>query len=120
MPDETLLPAVPDNADWLDHWSRADLEPIFYSEDPILWRVLEGMWEQRSLEFLYLGGSTPGEFRKVRPTIVFKKKGFNAVYFSGWCGVRGAERTFRIDHCDFDLIYAATPKLPSFIQSQDP
>ena len=92
------IPAEADSPkDSLAWWLAAEREPVFFSDNPREWAVLEAHWEGREINFIYLGGSTPGEPRRVVPMKVFRVAGQGSVYFTGWCQVRGEERTFRLD-----------------------
>jgi predicted DNA-binding transcriptional regulator YafY len=81
----------------IEAWKAAPREPVFLSEDPQEWRFIEAMWYQEAVAFRYWGGSSPGAWRRIVPRRVFRVGNARPLYFSGWCPVRGEERTFRID-----------------------
>lgn len=70
--------------------------PLRFSE-PKIASLVSAVENNRTLEFLYHGGSTPGESRRVSPGLVFESEGFPGLYLSGYCHQRRAERVFRVE-----------------------
>ena len=86
---------------WLEAWRRAEWTPVFHSEIPGEWEIIEAMWLCAPLRFRYLGGSEPGMARVIIPTSVYRVRGYSALYFQGWCELRQGKRVFRADRCEF-------------------
>lgn len=87
--------------DWLAAWQAAEREPVFFSEDPHVWRMLVAVWERDSVEFRYWGGSKPGAIRRVRPLAVFRHTALPGVYAEGLCETASDWRTFRLDRVEW-------------------
>ncbi len=86
-----------EDAEYLAAWQRAPREPLFYSDEPHLWRVLAACWQQEPLTFDYWGGTEPGARRTVVPRSVFTVPGYGGIWCEAWCTRRNALRTFRLD-----------------------
>lgn len=87
--------------DWPDPrlraWLRQPRLPVLDSSHPQVRLFVWAMLERKPVEFIYLGGSTPGQKRTVSPGLVFKLDELGPVYVAGFCHARGEERVFRID-----------------------
>ncbi len=80
----------------LARWHRAPRRPVADSDDPQIRALAAAVRSNRRIRFRYLGGSTPGAGREVSPGFLFTAEGFPGVYFSGYCHLRRAERTFLV------------------------
>lgn len=116
-----MVSQSPLNDAWLAAWQTAPREPVFFSDDPHIWRMLVAAWQRDTVEFMYLGGSTPGEFREITPKHVFTVAGSRAIYVYGFCHERAAERIFRLDRILWpdDIQFDSTGVLASISLHQD-
>jgi predicted DNA-binding transcriptional regulator YafY len=96
-----VLPPSTTDSHWLTAWQAAEREPVFFSEDPHVWRMLVAVWERDCIEFRYWGGSAPGAIRQVRPLSVFLRADFPGLYAEGVCETAGDKRTFRLDRVEW-------------------
>jgi len=92
----TLLPPASDYYR-LAEWQEAERTPVQHSEEPEVWRMVAAMWLQEEISFYYWGGSEPGILRQIIPQTVFMVQGYTDVYVEGYCPLRDAMRTFRMD-----------------------
>ena len=88
----------------LARWRRAARRPMRQGDDPRLQALTAAVGSGRLVGFRYWGGSTPGAKREVSPGLLFTAEGFDGVYFSGYCHVRNAERTFLVARMDLTEI----------------
>ena len=91
---------IPDDP-WLSAWQAANREPVLFSDDPHVWRMLAAAWQRGAVEFRYRGGSTPGSCRRMTPASVFTMGGGPAIYAEAFCHLRGGVRTFRLDRVEW-------------------
>jgi predicted DNA-binding transcriptional regulator YafY len=89
--------------DPLEEWFSAEREPVFYSDDDREWSFLEAMWLGERVEFLYQGGSSPGEMRSAVFKRAFRLRGGKQVYLVGDCELRRAKRIFRLDRIELPI-----------------
>jgi hypothetical protein len=91
------LPAFdsPDSA--LLEWLSKPRIPVLETEDHQTAVFIWAMLNRKKVDFIYLGGSTPGKRRIVSPGLVFRLEEWGPVYISGFCHLRGEERVFRVD-----------------------
>ena len=97
-----LRPAPPPDVIDLDFpldWFRLPRIPVASSTDPAARAVLAAISREERIGFLYHGGRAPGARREVAPAILFRLDGFPHCYFTGFCLLRQACRTFRLDRC---------------------
>ena len=87
----------------LEDWLSAEREPVFYSDDPWEWAFLSTMWLGEPLEFYYDGGTSPGQFREAILKRASRVRGSSHLYLTGWCLLRGQERTFRLDRIQIPI-----------------
>ena len=80
----------------LARWHRAARRPVAGGDDPQVRALAAAARSNRRIRFRYYGGSTPGIEREVSPGLLFTAEGFPGVYFSGYCHLRRAERTFLV------------------------
>lgn len=97
-PKADPLPVEPwhDDPDALEHWRRAIRQPVWESDIPELALLISCLHADERVQFVYCSGSTPGELRTVTPGQLFTVAGFPGHYLSGYCHLRGAERTFLV------------------------
>lgn len=86
---------------WLVEWRSATREPLFFSHDPQVWRMLAAVWQRETVEFRYWGGSQPGTLRRVTPRAVFTAEGHSGIYATGHCHLRGTTRVFRLERVEW-------------------
>jgi len=84
-------------SDELDDWESARRRKT-YDSDHVLCRELnaaaqEGRW----LNIVYMGGTTPGNKRRIKPLELFKVDGYDEVYLRAYCSTREEERTFSLE-----------------------
>lgn len=58
--------------------------------------VYDAIRDNRSLTFVYYGGSDAGSLRTVDPIILFRVEGFDGAYLIAYCRLRQEFRTFRV------------------------
>lgn len=95
-----VLPTTNDN-DWLAAWQAAEREPVLFSDEPHVWRMLAAAWQRGTVEFRYWGGSMPGQTRRVTPATVFTVVGSTGIYVEGDCHLRAERRIFRLDRVEW-------------------
>jgi predicted DNA-binding transcriptional regulator YafY len=95
-----VLPS-PNENDWLAAWQAAERKPLFFSDDPHVWRMLAAAWQRGTVEFRYWGGSEPGAWRRVTPEAVFTVAGSAGIYVEGDCHLRAERREFRPDRVEW-------------------
>ena len=78
-------------------WEDLDRSPVTQTDDPSVRPFLEAISRGDGLSVTYLGGSSPGSKRRIRPLAVFTVEGFDSYYLRAYCLERGEERTFRLD-----------------------
>ena len=81
----------------LFYWLARPRNPVLASDDPMARMFIEGMLKGEAVEFIYLGGSTPGSLRKVSISLVFQHEPEGRIYVSGYCPERSANRVFARD-----------------------
>jgi hypothetical protein len=107
-------PAVPP---WLQHWRRRPRHPLWEAGHPDVVALIRAAELSLPVRLVYFGGSTPGLARWFTPSLVFQvhemeaEDAFAPVYVSGWCHVRQAHRTLRLDR--LQLIGARESASPS-------
>jgi len=87
--------------DWLIAWQAAEREPVFFSDEPHVWRMFAAAWQRGTVEFTYWGGSTPGLPRRVTSEVVFIVAGSTGIYVEGYCQLRAERRVFRLDRVEW-------------------
>lgn len=92
-------PAGPEDTDAarLAAWQQARRDPVFDSDDRVVWAVLAACWQQQPLPVRYRGGTDPGGRRTLWPRSVFTVHGYGGTWCEAWCEARQAIRTFRLD-----------------------
>jgi predicted DNA-binding transcriptional regulator YafY len=119
-------PAPIQDPEWLQEWREIPKLEIFakdlpYHEDPhqrdLGEVILRHIGEGRPFTFRYTGGSEPGAVRTVLPTLLFSPDfcpyrmcyedptelpdpSQTPIYLLGWCLIRQAARTFRLDRME--------------------
>ncbi len=96
-----MVSLPPHNDDQLAAWQAAEREPVFFSDNPQIWRMLAAAWQRGTIEFRYWGGSTPGGWRRFTPEAVFTVVGYAGIYVVGECQLRSEQRTFRLDRVEW-------------------
>lgn len=93
------LPPGGEIPEWLERWRRLPRLPLWESADLTLGQLIRAIEHGRSVRVIYEGGSTPGEARLFTPELIFRTREDDtaAIYISGWCHVRQAHRTLRLD-----------------------
>jgi hypothetical protein len=125
-------PAPVMDPEWLREWREIPKMEIFAKDLPdhddphqraVAADILDHIQSSRPFTFLYHGGSEPGAFRTVLPTLLFfpdfcpyrmcyedptelPDPSEVAIYLLGWCQTRQAARTFRLDRME---MVAPTP-----------
>jgi very-short-patch-repair endonuclease len=84
-------------SDELDDWRKASRRLASDSDDTLCRELKSAIREDRWLEFVYMGGTTPGNKRRVKPLELFKVDGYTEVYLRAYCSTRKEERIFRLD-----------------------
>ncbi|MFX1487300.1 MAG: WYL domain-containing protein, partial [Promethearchaeota archaeon] len=84
-------------SDELDDWRRASRRSASDSDHTLCRELKVAIQEAQWLEIVYMGGTTPGEKRLVRPLELFKVDGYTDVYLRAYCSTRQEERVFRLD-----------------------
>lgn len=97
LEDEPPVDLPTEDELWLAEWQAASRMPICDSQDPKERRLLRAMRLQEPVQFIYHGGTAPGEKRRVRPALLFRVEGYTAAYLTGYCEIREENRTFRLD-----------------------
>lgn len=93
-PAEVELPAV-DPA--LLKWQAGARYPVVNSDDPTERQLIRALRLGEPVDFVYYGGSEPGERRQVHPVMLFRVAEYPGTYLTGFCERRKAVRTFRVD-----------------------
>lgn len=83
--------------DPLEDWLERPHLPVWIVDEEPGAQIMLAMLKRVAVQFCYLGGSTPGEVRTVRPLEVFRVRPEGPIYVRAWCEVQQAERTFRLD-----------------------
>lgn len=98
-PNDPNSAEAPELARWdpLEDWLERPHLPVWIIDEEPGAQILLAMLKRVAVQFCYLGGSTPGEARTVRPLEVFRVRPEGPIYVRAWCEVRNAERTFRLD-----------------------
>lgn len=81
-------------------WAAEDRQPVLLSDESPLAEFILAMLQKRPIQFVYWGGSAPGERRSVLVTEVFQIQQDGPVYAEGYCLRRRAERVFRLDRVE--------------------
>jgi predicted DNA-binding transcriptional regulator YafY len=81
----------------LFYWLARPRNPVFATNDPLANMFIEGMLKGEPIEFIYVGGSTPGSARKVNVSLVFQHEPEGRIYVAGYCPERSANRIFALD-----------------------
>jgi hypothetical protein len=84
-------------SDELDDWRRSSRRSASDSDHTLCRELKSAIREARWLEFIYIGGTTPGNKRRVKPLELFKVDGYTEVYLRAYCSTRQEERIFRLD-----------------------
>lgn len=92
-------PSIDDHR--LAAWQTAERAPVYFSDNPHIWRMLAAAWQRGTIEFRYWGGTTPGAWRRVTPEAVFTVRGYAGIYVVGECQLRSEQRTFRLDRVEW-------------------
>jgi predicted DNA-binding transcriptional regulator YafY len=85
------------NDDELMDWSKAPRQSIRESSNHVIRSILAAKKNSAPMDIRYMGGSAPGEMRRITPVDIFTVKGYSDIYVSAYCHVRNEERTFRLD-----------------------
>ncbi|MGD0813523.1 MAG: hypothetical protein ABSA83_07965 [Verrucomicrobiota bacterium] len=81
----------------LFYWLARPRNPVLASNDPLERMFIGGMLKNEPVQFIYLGGKTPGSPRTVNVSLVFQLEEEGRVYVAGYCRERGANRVFALD-----------------------
>ena len=81
----------------LFRWLALPRYPVLASENPLVNRFIESMFEGEPVDFIYIGGTKPGSPRKVIVSLVFQHEPADGIYIAGYCLERRANRIFRLD-----------------------
>jgi predicted DNA-binding transcriptional regulator YafY len=90
--DPEVLPG-----DELLHWLTQARHPVLACPDKLATLFIEAMLTGESVEFIYIGGTTPGNLRTVKVSLVFQHEPKGRIYVSGFCLGRSAHRVFALD-----------------------
>lgn len=74
--------------------------PVLQSDESPIAEFVLAMLQKRPIQFVYWGGSAPGERRSVLVTELFQIQQRGPVYAEGYCMQRKAERVFRLDRVE--------------------
>ena len=83
-------------------WAAEQRLPTLLSDESPAAEFILAMLRKRPIQFVYWGGSSPGERRRVLVTDVFQIQVGGPVYGEGFCLARRAERVFRLDRVDLN------------------
>lgn len=78
-------------------WLIQARHPIWASDEPLIRMFLKGVITGEACRFIYMGGSTPGKERVIRPSMVFCHRKEGRIYIAGFCSDRHANRVFAAD-----------------------
>jgi|SRR5581483_1352886 len=81
----------------LFEWIAQPRNPVLSSNDPLLKMFIRGMLAGKKVDFIYVGGSTPGLPRSVHVSLVFQHEPHGRVYIAGYCPERAANRVYALD-----------------------
>jgi len=81
----------------LDDWRSATRQSFSDPDDPFCRQLEAAIQKGQWLDIVYLGGSTPGQKRRVKPLELFTVDGHDIPYLRVFCATRQEERTFRFD-----------------------
>lgn len=82
----------------LENWLQKPSSPVPEPGDPVAGRLQRAAAAGESLEIRYLGGSSPGSLRRIRPLRVYERAG--SVYVDAHCETRGETRCFKVSRID--------------------
>mgnify|MGYP000642794614 CR=1 FL=1 len=71
--------------------------PVRDSRDPVAAAVLDALLRRQPLALYYHGGATPGACRRFRPEALYRHRAGGPIYAHGYCELRQATRTLRLD-----------------------
>jgi len=97
------VPALPEaiqkelNSAQLREWLAQPRIPILASRDPLTRRFVEAMLNGERVDFIYVGGSTPGANRSIDVSLVFRQEEHGRIYVAGFCHARSGNRIFCLD-----------------------
>jgi predicted DNA-binding transcriptional regulator YafY len=89
-----LGPPIEDD---LEFWHSLPRVPVRESENGLVQALIAAVKAREKFEFAYMGGSSPGEIRRISPGLVFMLEDYPHVYVMGYCYRRRQERVFRVD-----------------------
>lgn len=94
-----LVKALPSSSPAAEPLPKVPPDPIPLAEtrDPVAQRFLRALLENRGVPLYYLGGSTPGALRVIRPESLFRLRPGGRIYVRGHCELRRETRTLRLD-----------------------
>jgi predicted DNA-binding transcriptional regulator YafY len=81
----------------LFHWLARPRHPVLASDDPLINLFVQAMLIEKTVEFVYVGGSKPGSPRKVNVSLVFRHEPEGRIYIAGYCQERASNRVFALD-----------------------
>jgi len=90
--DPKLIPS-----EKLFYWLVQPRHPVWASDDPLANMFIEAMLTGEPVEFIYVGGSKPGNPRRVNVSLVFQHEPQGRIYVSGYCPERSSNRVFALD-----------------------
>jgi hypothetical protein len=93
-PPDIALPSIDED---LKEWLSAPRTLILDSEDPKERYFIRAILLCQPVEFVYLGGTTPGSARRVHPVMLYRVWGFSGAYLTAFCQSRQEIRTFLLD-----------------------
>lgn len=111
---DPLLPQGGEDARWdpLQDWRERPHLPVWIIDEEPGAQIMLAMLKHVAAQFFYLGGSTPGQVRTVRPLEIFRVECEGPIYVRAWCETRQAERTFRMDRIRGRPVATRPLKLP--------
>ena len=98
------LPALVLSED-LSRWLTQPRLPLLSTGDPLVAMFIKAMLTGEEAAFIYVGGATPGAWRRIKVSLVFRHQPGGRIYVSGYCPERSAHRIFSLD-----LIMAISPE----------
>jgi len=81
----------------LFYWLARPRNPVLASDDPLARMFIQAMLRNEPVEFIYVGGSKPGSYRRVNVALVFQHEPEGRIYVTGYCRERAAIRVFALD-----------------------
>jgi hypothetical protein len=81
----------------LFYWLAQPRHPVFASPDPMTKMFIEAMFQSKTTQFIYCGGSTPGLSRSIDVSLVFQHEAEGRIYVAGFCHSRQSNRIFALD-----------------------